>query len=231
MRNPRHIALALAIVVIWGVNFVAIGHALEGFPPILLAALRFALTGLAAIVRPAPEGGPLVLGRRYQRLHVLRPVRPAVHRHGARDARRPGLPGPAVPGALHRPGRRACCCGERTGLRQLLGIAAAVAGLVVIGAGRGGNVPLSSLLLAIAAGRVLGAGLDLQPQGRRRQRLRADGLGEPVRRSPAAPHLAADRGPAPDRPRLRAPARRSGPGPALRRRCCRPSSAWAPGSC
>jgi O-acetylserine/cysteine efflux transporter len=42
--------------------------------------------------------------------------------------------------------------GERTGIRQLLGIAAAVAGLVVIGAGRGGAVPLGSLLLVIGAG-------------------------------------------------------------------------------
>ncbi|MFD0632548.1 EamA family transporter [Catenulispora yoronensis] len=42
--------------------------------------------------------------------------------------------------------------GERTAVRQLLGIAAAVAGLVVIGAGRGGSVPLGSLLLVIAAG-------------------------------------------------------------------------------
>ena len=39
--TPRHIALALLVVLIWGVNFVVIHEGLEGVPPLLFAAIRF----------------------------------------------------------------------------------------------------------------------------------------------------------------------------------------------
>ncbi|WP_018610196.1 EamA family transporter [Uliginosibacterium gangwonense] len=59
MHNPlslRHFLLALAVVFVWGTNFVVIKVALIHLPPILLAALRFTLVLLPAMFflpRPA----------------------------------------------------------------------------------------------------------------------------------------------------------------------------------
>lgn len=53
---PRHFLLALAVVAIWGSNFVVIKVALAHLPPLLFAALRFGLAVLPAIFflpRPA----------------------------------------------------------------------------------------------------------------------------------------------------------------------------------
>ncbi len=39
----RHLLLALAVVIVWGTNFVVIKLALGHLPPLLFAALRFSL--------------------------------------------------------------------------------------------------------------------------------------------------------------------------------------------
>lgn len=52
----RHLLLALAVVAIWGSNFVVIRLGLNAFPPLLFAALRFAFAALPAMLflpRPA----------------------------------------------------------------------------------------------------------------------------------------------------------------------------------
>ena len=45
---PRHLLLALAVVAVWGTNFVVIKAALDTLPPLLLATLRFGLAMLVA---------------------------------------------------------------------------------------------------------------------------------------------------------------------------------------
>jgi O-acetylserine/cysteine efflux transporter len=53
---PRHLLLALAVVAIWGSNFVVIKYALNVMPPMTLAVLRFAIAFVPAcffIARPA----------------------------------------------------------------------------------------------------------------------------------------------------------------------------------
>ncbi|MFH1870364.1 MAG: EamA family transporter [Pseudomonadota bacterium] len=60
----RHFLLALAVVAVWGVNFVVIKFALGALPPILMAALRFGLVllpGLFFCARPAVPLGNLAL--------------------------------------------------------------------------------------------------------------------------------------------------------------------------
>jgi len=42
----KHLLLALAVVFVWGTNFVAIRWGLDGLPPFLFAALRFAFSAL-----------------------------------------------------------------------------------------------------------------------------------------------------------------------------------------
>src|SRR4051794_20909424 len=51
---PRHIAIATAVAVVWGINFVVIHVGLESFPPLLFAALRFSLVLLALPFVPRP---------------------------------------------------------------------------------------------------------------------------------------------------------------------------------
>lgn len=51
----RHLLLALAVVAVWGTNFVVIKHALDTLPPFLFAALRFLFAALpAALLLPRP---------------------------------------------------------------------------------------------------------------------------------------------------------------------------------
>jgi O-acetylserine/cysteine efflux transporter len=44
--KASHLAVALAVVAIWGTNFVVIKHGLEDFPPLLFALLRFFFSAL-----------------------------------------------------------------------------------------------------------------------------------------------------------------------------------------
>ncbi|MBH9553578.1 EamA family transporter [Inhella gelatinilytica] len=59
---PRHALLALAVVGVWGSNFVVMKWALQSFPPLWLATLRFALSALPLLVLPRPPVSWRVLG-------------------------------------------------------------------------------------------------------------------------------------------------------------------------
>lgn len=57
-----HLLLTLAVVVVWGTNFVVIHHGLDAFPPLLFATLRFAFSLLPWVLlvkRPAVSWGVL----------------------------------------------------------------------------------------------------------------------------------------------------------------------------
>ena len=54
----RHLLLALAVVAVWGTNFVIIKVALVHLPPLLFAALRFAIALFPAVLLlPRPQVG------------------------------------------------------------------------------------------------------------------------------------------------------------------------------
>lgn len=60
--TPRHFLLALAVVFVWGINFVVIKVALGDLPPLLFAALRFTFVVFPAIFflkKPAVSWGNL----------------------------------------------------------------------------------------------------------------------------------------------------------------------------
>jgi O-acetylserine/cysteine efflux transporter len=110
----RHFLLALAVVAVWGINFVVIKFALGALPPLLMAALRFGLVllpGLFFCARPAVPLGNLAL---YGFLIGWRPVRPALRGDERPHLAGPGLAGDPGAGVLHhRPGdaherRKAC---------------------------------------------------------------------------------------------------------------------------
>ncbi|HET6522108.1 MAG TPA: EamA family transporter [Geminicoccaceae bacterium] len=53
---PRHVAVALAVAAVWGFNFIAAKAALGQIPPLLLTALRFAVVAAVLVpFAPRPE--------------------------------------------------------------------------------------------------------------------------------------------------------------------------------
>ncbi|MFG2072077.1 O-acetylserine/cysteine efflux transporter [Nonomuraea maritima] len=48
--TPRHLALAVALAAVWGVNFVVMQVGLHHFPPLLYAGLRFTLAAFPAVL-------------------------------------------------------------------------------------------------------------------------------------------------------------------------------------
>ena len=52
--KPAHVLMAIAVAIIWGMGIIVAKAAIDHFPPILLMALRFALTALVLVwfVRP-----------------------------------------------------------------------------------------------------------------------------------------------------------------------------------
>lgn len=58
---PKHLLIVLSIVLIWGVNFVAVYIGLKSFPPFLLSALRFGFSALPWVFFIPRPKGPLRL--------------------------------------------------------------------------------------------------------------------------------------------------------------------------
>lgn len=54
--TPRHTFLALLVVLIWGVNFLAIDWGVDDVPPLLFLALRFTIVALPAVFFIKPPG-------------------------------------------------------------------------------------------------------------------------------------------------------------------------------
>ncbi|GAB2748867.1 EamA family transporter [Kitasatospora kifunensis] len=52
--KPRHIALAVLVAAVWGLNFVLIDVGLKSFPPLLFCALRFAVVAVPAVFFVGP---------------------------------------------------------------------------------------------------------------------------------------------------------------------------------
>ena len=62
--TPLHLLLALAVVFVWGTNFVVVRWGLGMLPPLLMAGIRFSLTMFPAILflkKPNISWGSLAL--------------------------------------------------------------------------------------------------------------------------------------------------------------------------
>jgi O-acetylserine/cysteine efflux transporter len=154
----RHILLALSVAALWGVNFVAIDYALESFPPLLLAALRFTLVAFPAVFllpRPpipwryvAAVGVCLSacqFGLLFLSIHLGMPA---------------GLASLVVQlNTVFTFGLAVRFLGERPGARQIAGALVAFAGIGLIAADRSGShVPLGAFLLCVGAAASWGVG-------------------------------------------------------------------------
>jgi O-acetylserine/cysteine efflux transporter len=148
--QPRHIALAVVLSIFWGLNFVVIAIALGDFPPIFLAAARFAIAALPALFLPKPPipwprliaiSACLFIGQFGLLFPAMTVGMPA------------GLASIAVQiQAFITIGIAAAVIGERPTGRQLAGAAVAFAGLALIATTVGANgVTLAGLLLLLGA--------------------------------------------------------------------------------
>jgi len=59
--RPRDLALALLVIVVWGLNFAVIKVGVAGVPPLLLGALRYLLAAFPALLFVKPPKVPLRL--------------------------------------------------------------------------------------------------------------------------------------------------------------------------
>ena len=148
--QPRHVAIAVMIAAIWGVNFVAIDVGLDSLPPLLFAALRFAAAAFPAVLfvrRPAIPwrwfaliGLPLGVGQfglLFTSMHLGMPA---------------GLSSLVVQAqALFTAIFAALMLRERPRRAQLTGIVVAFAGIAVIGLSLGQGSPLFAFTLCVAA--------------------------------------------------------------------------------
>ncbi|MFO7246717.1 MAG: EamA family transporter [Thermaerobacter sp.] len=154
MLSARDLALALLIVTIWGANFTVIRLGLDGVPPLLLAALRFAFVAVPWVLvarRPAIEA----------RYWVIYGLTAGVGQFGCLFyAMHIGMPAGVASvvmqsQAVFTIALAALFLREPISRRQLLGLAVAALGLYLVSGGPAGGapaaVPPAALLLTIAS--------------------------------------------------------------------------------
>lgn len=154
---PRHVALAVAVAVVWGVNFVVIHAGLEDFPPLLFAALRFALMAFPAILF---VGRPRVPWRWVLGVGAFIGVGQFGLLFVAMDQGMPaGLASLVIQlQAVFTIALAVAFLGERPAPGQLVGAVVAFGGIAIIAAGRAAGVPLVAVALCIGSAASWGAG-------------------------------------------------------------------------
>jgi O-acetylserine/cysteine efflux transporter len=145
-----HLLLALAVVAVWGSNFVVIKWALAVMPPFLLGFLRFAIALVPALLfvpRPAVRWpllaayGALIGAGQFGLLYL------AINGHIA-----PGLASLVIQTQVFFTiGLAMWADGERLRPVQALALALAVLGVVLIGVNTGGDVSALGLGLVLLA--------------------------------------------------------------------------------
>lgn len=145
----RDLALLLLVVVTWGVNFAVLDVGLDGFPPLLYAAMRFALVGACALFVPRPKvkarwiiavGATTILGQ-YALLYL-----------GMAAGMPSGLASLILQAqAMFTILFAAIVLRERPGGRQLAGLAVGAGGLALVGLSTGGAIRPAALLLLIGS--------------------------------------------------------------------------------
>ena len=148
--KPRHIAIAVMIAAIWGINFVVIHVGLGALPPLLFAAVRFVAAAFPAVLfvrrpaipwrRMALVGLPLGVGQ-FGLLFI------AMHLGMPAGLASLILQTQALFTALFARGM----LGERLRRAQGLGMIVAFAGIALIGAALGRGGPVLAFALCIGA--------------------------------------------------------------------------------
>jgi O-acetylserine/cysteine efflux transporter len=147
----QHILLALAVVFVWGTNFVVIRWGLDGMPPFLFATLRFAFSALPWLLFIPKPKAPwhkmaafgMLLGVGQFGLLFL----------AMRSSISPGLASLVVQlQVFFTIGMSLLLMGEKVRGYQIAGLLLAVAGLGVIGTNLNATVTALGLALVLMAG-------------------------------------------------------------------------------
>jgi O-acetylserine/cysteine efflux transporter len=155
---PRtHLALAVLVAAIWGLNFVIIEVGLEDFPPLLLSALRYALAALPLLVL---GGMPAVPWRWVLAVGVAIGVVKFSLLFIGMDVGMPaGLASLVLQAqALFTVVLAAAVLRERIAGSQVAGLAIAFAGLALVAGGLDGVATPEGFALVIAAAAAWGVG-------------------------------------------------------------------------
>lgn len=157
MMRPVHIALAVLVAAVWGLNFVAIKVGLRDLPPILFSCLRFTLAATPLLVLGTrggpPVGWALVLGIGL----TLGVVKFSLLFEGIAIGMPAGLASLVLQSqAFFTVLFAGIAFGERPGPRQLAGMAVAFAGIAVIGSELPAGGSLVGLAMVVAAAAMWG---------------------------------------------------------------------------
>lgn len=146
----RHTLMAVLVVVIWGLNFLVIDFGLDGVPPVLFLALRFALVAVPAIffVKPPQIGwrnivliGTFLSLAQFALLYIALAL---------------GMP-PGLASLLHQSQVvlsvivSAIVLREPPTRRQAIGIVIGMAGLAVVAVGHGQTAPWLPVVVLLLA--------------------------------------------------------------------------------
>jgi O-acetylserine/cysteine efflux transporter len=152
----RHALAAVTIAAIWGLSFIVVRIGLNHFPPLFMAALRFAISALAVIVLPRPNvpwrlmiaiGLTLFVGE-FGFLFT-----------GMSRGMPPGLASIAIQSqAFFTLILAACISRAMPAARQQIGTFIGLTGLLVVASTIGGDVAPAGLVLTIAAAMSWAAG-------------------------------------------------------------------------
>ena len=147
---PKHLALALVVILVWGVNFAVIKVGLVGVPPLLLAGLRFVLAAFPALLFLKPPKVPL-------RLYLAFGLTMSVGQFAFLfTAIHVGMPSGLASLVLQSQSfftlaLTALWFKEKWQSNQLIGLLLAAGGLLLIGSAHGASMPLMGFLLTVAA--------------------------------------------------------------------------------
>ena len=155
--RPVHIALAVLVAAIWGMNFVVIEVGLEDFPPLLLSALRYTLAALPLLVWRGGAGVPwrwvLAVGV------AIGVVKFSLLFVGMDIGMPAGLASLVLQvQAFFTVGFAAVLLGERLRVAQAAGLVLATAGLVLVASGLDGVATPGGFALVIGAAAAWGIG-------------------------------------------------------------------------
>jgi O-acetylserine/cysteine efflux transporter len=155
--RPAHIAIAVAVAAIWGLNFVIIDVGLDDFPPLLLSALRYALASLPLI---ALRGMPPVAWRWVVAVGlVIGVVKFSLLFIGMDVGMPAGLASLVLQAqALFTVVFAAALLRERLAGSQWAGLAVAFGGLALVASGLQGEATAEGFALVIAAASAWGLG-------------------------------------------------------------------------
>lgn len=147
--NRTDTALAAAVAIAWGFNFVVIDWGMAGIPPVLFVAIRFAVVALAAFVVPPPRaswrtivgvGTFMCLGQ-FGLLYTAMAL-----------GLQPGLAALLLQAqVVFTIVIAAGVLRERPTRRQTIGVVLGTGGLAVVALGRGGEAPALAVVIAFGA--------------------------------------------------------------------------------